>query len=180
MIEESCRVADSAGLPHGGRSRHGRPVGVPIVEGCHILNHGCPRLGWGDIVGMRIGCCMRPESPAGGNHGETRSNGPKWGAEGWCKIDGMGGWSGHWWFAPNCTREYGLVHIPRVAPHGICTGGSMLMMIARAGTRCTAMVVVHIVAMRVPIMPVFKMLDGFAAAPLGVGLLPLPPKLLPL
>ncbi len=160
MIEESRQVANNAGLPRGGRSRHGRPVGLPIVEGCHILNYGCPRLGWGDIVDMHVGCRMRPESPAAGSHGETQSDGPKGGAEGWCKIDGTGRWSGHWWFAPNCTREYGLVHIPHVAPHGICTGGSTPMVFTRAGTRHTGVVVIHITAVSVAIMPVLEALDG--------------------
>ncbi len=134
VIEESPQVADSAGLPRHGRSRHGCPVGVPMVEGCHILNHGCPRLGWGDIIGMRVGCRMRPESPAARSHGETWFVGPKGGAEGWCIIDGMGRWSGRWWCVPDCTWEDGFVHAPCVAAHGIHTGSSALMMFARVGT----------------------------------------------
>ncbi len=131
-----------------------------MVEGCSILNHGCPWLGWGDIVGMCVGCHMQPESPAAGSHGKTQSVGPKGGAEGWCIIDGTGRWLGRWWCAPDCTREDGFVHAPCVATHGIHTGGSALMMFIRAGTRHAGVVFLHVAAVRVAIMPVFKTLDG--------------------
>ncbi len=140
-----------------------------MVEGCRILNHSCPWLGWGDIVGMHVGCCMRPESPAAGSHGETRSVGPKGGAEGWCIIDGMGRWSGHWWCTLDCTQEDGFVHAPRVAAHGIHTSGSALMMFARVGTRRAGVVVIHIAAVHVAIMPVFEMLDGVCCHSVGSG-----------
>jgi hypothetical protein len=98
-----------------------------------------------------------------------RSVGPKGGAESWCIIDGMGRWSGRWWFVPNCTREDGFVHAPCVAAHGICAGGSVLMMFTRAGTRCAGVVVVHVATVRVAVMPVFKMLDGVCCCSNGSG-----------
>ncbi len=104
---------------------------------------------------------MQPESlVAAGSHGETWSDGPIGDAEGWCKIDGTGRWSGHWLFAPNCTREYGLVHIPHVAPHDICMGDSTLVVFAWMGTHCTGVVVIHITAVSMAIMPVLEALDG--------------------
>ncbi len=84
-------------------------------------------------------------------------------------IDGMGRWSGHWWCAPDCTWEDGFVHAPCVSAYGIHTGGSALMMFARAGTRCAGVVVIHVAAMHVAIMAVFKMLDGVCCRSIGSG-----------
>jgi hypothetical protein len=112
---------------------------------------------------------MCPKSPAAGSNGETRAIGPKGGAEGWCIIDGTGRWLGRWWCMPDCTWEDGFVHAPHVAAHGIHTGGSALMMFARAGTRGAGVVVVHVATVRVAIMPVFELLDGVCCRSVGSG-----------
>ncbi len=61
------------------------------------------------------------------------------------------------------------MHAPHVAAHGICMGSSALMMFARAGTRCAGVVVVHVAAVCVAIMPVFKTLDGVCCRSFGSG-----------
>jgi hypothetical protein len=82
---------------------------------------------------------------------------------------GRGGVSGRWWCAPDCTREDAFVHAPRVAAHGIHAGGSAPMMFAWAGTHRAGVVVIHIAAVHVAIMPVFKMLDGVCCRSVGSG-----------
>ena len=141
IVASSHRVANSDVLPHEWRywlahewlPRHCgyTAIGVPIVKGCHICNHGCPWLGRGNAVGLRIRGHMWPKSPAAGHHGEIWSVGPKEVTEGCGEVDGMGWGSGHWRSTPGPAQEDGLVQSPSAATHGICMGGSALMVFTR-------------------------------------------------